>query len=369
VETPNEEPLNGAVLFHNSPPIGVDFVQRLLGGRRPRPPRSLPGLVFFLSTAALLLTPPVQAQEQVPSTRIEFLKYESMATTVALGPNGTYIAIGARNMPGGGSRVILWNQITDERVRDVAFPNNRPPELAFDSSGTRLAVAPAGGGSSVWRLDEDRPDAPRLTTAPINDLAFGPGGALGVGATSGAGGAARVWYNGLNSVPAVLETERPVRSLAFSENTSDVILATGPTQAILWNYRFGTTKQFNTFDKCSGTLRQVEMSGGAGRPDDRSADYFYIVTRRRAACDPDYLCRIDVETRSVTERFRRKNIRNLVALGDERVAFSRGRHVYTMNLRTQEEKIVFASDNEVRALSHANGRLVVANSNVVVLDL
>lgn len=324
---------------------------------------------MFLWAAALLFAPPVQAQDQVPSTRIEFLKYESMATTVALSPDGTYIAIGARNVPGGGSRVVLWNQATDERVRDVAFPENRSPELAFDSSGTRLAVAPTGGGSSIWYLDGDRPAPPRLTNAPINDLAFGPGGALGVGVTSGAGGAARVWYRGLSGAPAVLETEQPVRSIAFSDNTSDVVLATGPTQATLWNYRFDTTKQFDTFDKCEGVLQQVEMSGSASRSDDYFADHFYIVTRRRAECNPDYLCRIDVETRSVTERFRRKNIRNLVALGNERVAFSRGRHVYTMNLRTQEESIVFESDNEVRDLSYANGHLVAANSNVVVLEL
>lgn len=40
-----------------------------------------------------------------------------------------------------------------------------------------------------------------------------------------------------------------------------------------------------------------------------------------------------------------------------------------MDLRTREENIVFESDNEVHDLSYANGRLVVANSNVVVLDL
>jgi len=367
VETPNKEPLNGAVLFHNSPPIGVDFVQSLLG----RPPRlrSLLGPVLFLWTAALLFAPPVQAQEQLPSTRIEFLKYESMATTVALSPDGTHIAVGARNAPGGGSRVVLWNRVTDERVRDTAFSANRPPKLAFDSSGTRLAVAPTGGGTSIWHLGADHPDAPRLTTAPVNDLAFGPGGALGVGETSGAGGAARVWYNGLNGAPAVLETERPVRSIALSDNTSDVVLRTGPTRATLWNYRLGTTKQFNTLGECEGVFQQVEMSGGANCSDDHFADHFYIVTRRRAECNPDYLCRIDVETQSVTERFRRKNIQNLVALGHERVAFSRGHHVYTMDLRTREENIVFESDNEVHDLSCANGRLVVADSNVVVLDL
>jgi hypothetical protein len=140
-----------------------------------------------------------------------------------------------------------------------------------------------------------------------------------------------------------------------------VVFATGPTQVTLWNYRFNTTKQFDTFEQCEGELREVEILGGGG--------HFYIVTQRRAECDPDYLCRIKAETRSVTHRIPRKNIHNLVSLSSHRVAFSRGRHVYTLDLRTREERIVFQSENEVRDLSYADGRLVVANSDVVVLDL
>jgi WD40 repeat protein len=366
--------MDGASLSHSASSTGVDFIQRLLGGRWTRP-RSLLGLIpllgpiLLLWIAALLVARPAQAQERVPSTRIEFLKYESMATTVALSPDGTHIAVGARNVPGGGSRVVLWNRVTDERVRDAAFPANRPPKLAFDSSGTRLAVAPAQGGSSIWHPEADRGNVPRLTAAPVNDFAFGTRGALGVGGTSGAGGVARVWDNGPGGAPTVLETDGPVRSIAFSDNTADVVLATGPAQVTLWNYRSDTATQLSTFGKCEGEIQQVETSGSASRSGDYSADHFYVVTQRQAECDPDYLCRIDVETRTVTERFRRKNLRNLVALDGDRVAFSRGRHVYTLNHRSRQESIVFQSENNVHDLSYANGRLVVANSNVVVLEL
>lgn len=349
-----------AVLFYNLSSTGVDLAQKLFRWEQ-NVHRPLPWAVLCFSVGVLLFGRPAQAQELVPSTRIEFLKYESMATTVAQSQDGPYIAIGARDVPGDGSRVVLWNRITDERVRNVAFSANRPPKLAFDSSGTRLAVAPAEGGSSLWYLRDDQSDTSQLTTAPLNDLDLGFRGTLGVGETSGPRGEVRVWSAGVDAPPTVLETDRPVRSIAFSNTTSDVVLATGPTQATLWNYRFNTTKQFDTFEQCKGELRQVEMSD--------SADHFYLITQRRAECDPDYLCRINAETGSVTDRFRRKNIRNLVAFGNDRVAFSRGRYVYTLNLRTREERIVFQSDNEIHDLSYANGRLVVANSDVVVFEL
>jgi WD40 repeat protein len=338
----------------------VNLVQSLFRWRQSAN-RFLLGTLLFFSTSVLFLPPPAQAQEQGPSTRIEFLKYGSMATTVTQSQDGTYIAIGARNVPGGGSRVVLWNRSTDKRVRNMTFPSNQPPKLAFDSSGTRLAVGPAGRSSFIWSLRDDRSTPLQSASAPANDLAFGFGGTLGIAETSGAGGAIRVWPKGPNNAPAVLTTEGPVRSLSSSDYTSDVVLATGPTQVTLWNYRFSTTKRFDTFEQCEGELRQVEILGGGG--------HFYIVTQRRAECDPDYLCRIQAETRSVTHRIPRKNIRNLVALGGQRVAFSRGRHVYTLNLRTREESIVFQSENDVHDLSYADGRLIVANSDVVVLDV
>lgn len=323
--------------------------------------RPLLRIVLLFSTGILLLAGPTQAQEQAPSTRIEFLKYGAMATTVAQSQDGTYIAIGARNVPGDGSRVVLWNRSANKRVRNMTFPSNQAPNLAFDSSGTRLAVGPAEKSSFIWSLREDRSNTVEMGPTPANDLAFGVGGTLGIGETSGGGGAVRVWPNGPNNPPTVLRTEGPVRSIASSNNTSDIVLTTGPTQVTLWNYRFNTTKQFDTFGQCKGKLRQVGMLNGN--------DHFYILTQRRAECDPDYLCRIDAEARSVTHRFRRKNIRNLTPLDNERVAFSRGRYVYTMNLRTREERIVFQSENEVHDLSYADGRLVVANSDVVVLDV
>lgn len=320
--------------------------------------RSLGGTVLILLTGALLLPHPAHAQEQTPSTRIEFLKYGSMATTVAQSPDGRYIAIGARNVPGNGSRVVLWNRITKKRVRNMTLPANRAPKLAFDSSGTQLAVATAESGSFIWSLREDRSTALQSAAIPANDLSFGFGGTVGIGEASSTGGAVRVWPNGPDNAPAVLTTKGPVRSIASSNNTSDIVLTSGPTQVTLWNYGSNTTMHFNTFEQCKGEVRQVEMLSGG--------DHFYVVTQRQAECDPDYLCRIDADARNVTHRLRRKNIRNLVALGGQRVAFSRGRVVYTLNLRTREERIVFQSENDVHDVSHANGRLVVANSDVVV---
>ena len=321
--------------------------------------------VLLVSISVLPVSMPAHAQDQAPSSRIEFLKYGSMATTVAQSPDGRYLAIGARDVPGRGSRVVLWNRMTEERVRTMTFSANEAPRLAFDSSGTRLAVGPAERGGFIWSLQDDRSTSPRSAAAPANTLAFGLGGTLGIGEASGTGGAVRVWPNGPNNAPTVLETEGSVRSIALSESTSDLVLATGPTQVTLWNYRFNTTKQFDTFEGCPGELRQVGMVGGG----EEFADHFYVVTRRRAECDPDYLCRIDAETRRVTDRIRRKNIRNVIPLGSERVAFSRGRYVYTFNLRTREERIVFQSDNAVHDLSYGNGRLVVANSDVAVVEL
>lgn len=313
-------------------------------------------VLFLLLVTASLFPASAEAQDERPSTRIEFLKYGAMATHVDQSPDGRYIAIGARNIPGRGSRVVLWNQATRERVRNVAFSGDRAPRVAFDSAGSQLAVAPARERVSIWPLNENRSESLHSAAGPVHDLAFGPRGTL----AAGAGSALRIWSDGPSTAPTVRTTNGPVRSLAVSTSTSDVVFISDVTHLTLWNYRLNTTKRIDTFERCEGVLRQVAMT-------DRSNAY--VITERRAEGDPDYLCRLNLENGRLLDRLPRKNISHVEPLGARRVAYSRGRYVYTLNLQTREERIVFHSDNDIQDLSYANDRLVVANSDVVVLDM
>lgn len=319
------------------------------------------GTVLVVVSGTVLLCPSrTQAQDEGPSTRIEFLKYGSMATNVEQSPDGRHIAIGARDVPRGGSRVVLWNRVRQERARVKTYPANQAPKVAFDSTGGRLVVAPAQSEPTIWHLESTHTETPRGPTTAANDVAFGLGGTLGVGGSVGPAGRIGVWHYGTEHEPTVLETDGPVRSIAFSETTSDVVFTSDATQVTLWNYRLNTTKHINTFERCEGVLRQVEMT-------DRSN--VYLITERRADCDPDYLCWLNPENGRVLDRFQRKNISHVEPLSGRRVAYSRGRYVYTLNLQTKEERIVFHSDNAIQDLSYARNRLVVANSDVVVLEL
>ncbi|MFB6271294.1 MAG: WD40 repeat domain-containing protein [Salinibacter sp.] len=310
---------------------------------------------------ALLRPSPAQAQDEASPTRIEFLKYGSKATTVAVSGNGTYIAIGARDVPTGGSRAVLWNRVTQEPVWTASYSTNEAPRVALDSTGTRTAVATPRTGVTIWHLDSSRTTLTQAPSGPVHELAFGPRGILGLGGSLRQGGTARVWPNGLSRTPSDLETTGPIRSIAFSATTPKVLLSSNDTHVTLWNYRFNTTKRIDVYDRCRGLVRQVEMPT---RP-----TFFYVITRRRAECDPDYLCTIRLEDKTVIDRFRRKNISNVEHIRDGLVAFSRGRYVYTLDLQRRKEQIVFTSENKVHDLSYAAGHLVVANSNVVVLDL
>jgi len=70
-----------------------------------------------------------------------------------------------------------------------------------------------------------------------------------------------------------------------------------------------------------------------------------------------------------SDRARRRAIRNIEPLRDERVVYSRGRYVYALDLKARSGTIVFESRYTVKDLSHANGRLVVANADVLVLEM
>jgi len=338
----------------------VDFFP-VVPTRSPNPVGSVLESLVLVCLLTPLLPCPVQAQEILPSTRIEFLKYDAKATRVAVSGTGTHIAIGARDVPGGGSRAVLWDRVRQTRERTVTYPSNEPPRVAFDSAGTRMAVASSREGVTIWDLDSSRTSLIQPTTHPVHALSFGPRGVLGAGSGTSRGGSVQVWPNGPSQSPTSLETDGPVRSLAFSAPTSEVLLTSSTTHVTLWNYQLNTTRRINIYDRCPGLVRQVAMPD---RP-----TFFYVITRRRAEGDPDYLCTVDVGDRTVIDRFRRKNVSNVEHIRDGLVAFSRGRHVYTLDLERREEQLVFSSDNKVHDLAYAEGHLVVANSNVVVLDL
>jgi WD40 repeat protein len=327
---------------------------------------SRPSARLALLSAALfvwvgLLTPaPGHAQNETATTRIEFLKYGSMATTVALSKNGQYVAIGTRNVPGRGSQVVLWNRFMQKRVQSASFSTNRAPTVAFDSAGTRLAIAPRQSNVRLWHLDDGGSTTPRSSPPAARDVTFGRQGVLGVGTPAPQSGV-RVWPDGPDATPNVLTTGTAVQSLSFARTTPTVAFPSGLTQVTVWNYRFNTTKRFNTFEQCSGTVRRVALSP--------SADAVHVITERRASCDPDYLCTLNAKSGALMTRIRRKNVKNREPLPEGRVAFSRGRYVSTLDLATRQEEIVFQSDNDIKDLSYADGELAIANSDVVILDL
>lgn len=328
-------------------------------------------LLLTISAVALILGvvlgPANSAQAQEPTTRIEFLKYGSMATHVDQSRTGEYIAIGLRRESNGQGQVVLWSTSEQERVWSKSFPTTRAPRVAFDSTGARLAVGTTNGEITIWDLTDGTTATPRGKGPPVTALKFGPGGALGAGLNLGSSGSmsqrgeVRIWSNGVATQTASLHAAGPVRALAFRPGTSQLVFVESETQFTLWNYRFNTTKTINAANFCTGSVKDVAL------PSDSPNIYF--VTKSYVQSEPDHFCVLNAESRSLIGSYPRMNIQTLEPITPSRIAFSRGRYVYLVNLQTGTEQIVFESENEVLDLSYKNGRLVVANSDVVALNL
>lgn len=325
---------------------------------------SMTALVLFLG-AAVVSAGPVQAQE--PTMRIEFLKYGSMATHVDQSRTGEYIAVGLRKESNGRGQVVVWSTSEQRRVWSKTFATARAPRVAFDSAGTRLAVGTARGDITVWDVTDGMTSTPYDVGPPVNVLRFGPGGTLGAGMKlDGSGhmlerGEVRVWSTRLGTRTASMRTTRPVRALAFRPETSQLVFVGNDTQLTIWNYRFNTTKSIDTANFCSGRVVDVAL------PSDSPSIYF--VTKSYLQTEPNHFCVLNAESKSLISRYRRTNIRDIEPITPSRIAYSRGNYVYTVDLQTGAEGIAFASDNNIQDLSYENGKLAVANSDVVVLNL
>lgn len=324
----------------------------------------LPALVLLLGLVGVS-TNTAYAQES--TTRIEFLKYGSMATHVDQSRDGAYIAVGLRNESGGDSEVVLWSTEEQQRVWSQSYSTSSAPRVAFDSTGSRLAVATNRGEITVWNLNGGTTSSPKKTGTSVTDLQFGPRGILGAGISLGMSngtskrGAVQVWSSQMNQPTASFRTDMRVRSLSFRPGTFEVAFAASDSKLTLWNYRFNTTKTINTPRFCSGKVVEVLLP--------RDSPDLYFVTESYAMGDLDYFCVLNSESKSLLRSYRREDVRHLESVSPGTVAFSRGNYVYTLDVQTGAESIVFESDNKVYDLSYKNGRLVVANSDVVVLDI
>lgn len=323
-------------------------------------------LMVLAVAVGFLLASTGSALAQEPTARIEFLKYGSMATHVDQSPSGEQIAIGVRQASGGPGEVVLWNTTEQERVWSESFSTPSAPRVAFDTSGTQLAVSTSTGNVMVWNLTDGTSRQPQSTSAPVTDLTFGPGGTLaaavgdGAGKTSNSGGV-QVWSGGMQDTSASMQTDTSVRSMAFRPGTSELVFASNDTRLTIWNYRFNTTKTINTTRYCGGRVVDVALPN--------ESPVIYFITKSYATCDPDHFCVLNAESRSLVDSFRRKNIRNIEPMQGGTFAYSRGNYVYTFNLRTGVEEVVYDSENDVKDLSYQNGTLVVANSDVILLEI
>lgn len=307
-------------------------------------------LLFLLGTTLLSAVPRAEAQNEV--ARIEFLKYGSMATTVAQSDDGALIAIGTRESSQQG-RVVLWSLSQQQRVWSRSFSTSRAPDVALNNAGSRLAVATGQGSATIWRIEDGMPTAPRDTSA--TDVEFGPGGTLGTG-----GDRIRVQMQGMDEA-STLTPDASARDVAFRRNASELAFAENDTQVTFWNYGTDTSTTLETSSFCDGRVIEIKLPG--------NSDNIYFTTRAYATCDPDYLCIVNPTDQRLVRKYKRKNISQIEPMGEGTLAYSRGRYVYQFDLGSGAETIVFESRNEVQDLSYANGHLVIANSDVVVLEL
>lgn len=308
----------------------MELVQRTL--LRPTNTSSyLLGTILSAIWMTALLSPtPMQAQTS--ETRIEFLKYGVMATHVAQSSDGQHIAIGVRGAPtgGGDSQVVLWDQSLQERVWRRSFATKQAPNVAFDSTSSRLAIATGRGNVVIVRSDDGKTVESRDVNVPIE-------------------------------FRTAFKTDATARNIAFELTTSQAVLTSGDTELTVLNYRLNPTRTIETSNFCRGKIFEVKLPA--------NSPYIYFTTQAYAECDPDYLCVINAEGNSLVRRYERKNIRQIEPINQNEIAYSRGKYAYRLNLQTGVEKIVYTSDNTIQDLSYANGRLVIANSDVIVLEM
>lgn len=292
---------------------------------------SLLGAVLSVIWMMALLSPaPVQAQTS--ETRIEFLKYGTMATHVAQSPDGRLIAIGVRGAPTGGGRsqVVLWDQSLKERVWRRAFATKQSPDVAFDSTGARLAIAKGRGEVVIVRADDGQTVDSRKMNVPVE-------------------------------FRTTFETDASSRRLAFGLSASQAVFRSGDTQITFLNYKLNPTKKIETSKFCRGKVREIKLP--------KNSTNIYFTTQAYAECNPDYLCVINPVSNSLVKRYSRKNISQIEMIGSGEIAYSRGKYVYRFDLRSGAEEVVYTSDNTVNDLSYTNGRLVIANSDIIVLEM
>lgn len=330
---------------------------------------SIPTPIVTLISALLLFAaahpPASSAQDNLQ--RIGFLSSGSMATNVDLSATGEYLAVGLRGAGDANGEVVLWNRSDNEPVWSRSLSTARAPKVAFDSSGTRLVVTTNGGEVTVWNLTEGTSIAPEQTGAPVGDVTFASGGAVGVGVDLQNGddtqqkGAVRVWKGGMEETFTDWQTATPVRSLSFRPGSSEVVFTSGSGTITEWNYNVNTTRTVETASMCPGEI--VELQAPAG------TDRVYLTAQTERTCNPDYLCVIDLEQGAVARKLQRKNVDQIEPLGDHEIAYSRGRYVYRVDVQTGAEEIVLDSKHTVHDLAYVNGTLAVANSDIVLVDL
>lgn len=291
-------------------------------------------VLSLLWSAALLPTDTVRAQTaETPfnvETRIEFLKYGAMATNVAVSRDGDHVAIGVREVPEGSGQVTLWSRPLNKRVWRRSFATQKAPNVAFDSSGARVAIATGRGTVLLVSSDDGRTLDSRETDVPLE-------------------------------FRSVLETDASTRRLAFGPSTSQAVLRSGDTQITVLNYQRRPTRTIETTNFCRGKVREVKLPANTSN--------IYFTTEAYAECNPDYLCVVNPSSNALVEKYTRKNISQIEVIDNGEIAYSRGKYVYRFNLQTGVEEVIYNSENTVHDLSHASGRLVIANSDVVILEM
>jgi WD40 repeat protein len=141
------------------------------------------------------------------------VKHPRAVTDAAYAPTGRLAVSSGRDWAG-----RVWDTATWREVREPLLGHNgQVLAIAFDAAGTgRIATASTDQTARVWRLRARRSSATLFGhTAPVNDVAFGPGSVL---ATASGDGTARTWRAEGKAARELLGHEGPVRKVEFASD-------------------------------------------------------------------------------------------------------------------------------------------------------
>ena len=174
-----------------------------------------------------------ESGDSLPTKRLSV--HEDWVRSAVLSPSGAMLATA-----GFDARIVLWDTVAGEPIRQLPEPGNGPRTLAFSPDGRTLAAA--GFDGQVRLYDTLSAQPARLLEAPGSDIravAFSPDGRRL--AAAGRLGVVRIWDLASGNVVGELDGhQRRICALAYSPGGEKIVAAGEGPDILIWDTAEGT---------------------------------------------------------------------------------------------------------------------------------